>query len=78
MVTVHFLPNDIKVEATAGELLLDVAQRAGITIETGCISGTCGTCEVYLEDGTVLRACITTVPSFKDSLTIFLSIDPTW
>jgi ferredoxin len=77
-VKIQFLPDDIIVEAEAGESLLEVAQRAGIFIPTGCLMGTCHACEVELEDGTNIRACITALPRGKDHLTINLYSDPTW
>ncbi|MEM9451172.1 MAG: 2Fe-2S iron-sulfur cluster-binding protein, partial [Cyanobacteria bacterium P01_E01_bin.6] len=45
-VQVHFLPDDITVEASAGEPILQVAARAGIDIPTGCLMGSCHACEV--------------------------------
>jgi len=77
-VQVRFLPENIIISAEAGEPLLDVAQRAGIFIPTGCLMGTCHACEVELEDGTNICACITAVPRCKDELTIHLYSDPTW
>ena len=61
-VSVRFLPDDVIVDAEVGELLLDVAQRAGIVIPTGCLMGSCHACEVEIEDGNTIRACITAVP----------------
>jgi aerobic-type carbon monoxide dehydrogenase small subunit (CoxS/CutS family) len=40
--------------------------------------GTCHACTVELDDGEVIRACITAVPPGKDKLTIHLFSDPTW
>ena len=36
-VTVHFLPDKVTVTAEPGEALLNVADRAGVTIPTGCL-----------------------------------------
>ena len=77
-VSVRFLPDDVIVDAEVGELLLDVAQRAGIVIPTGCLMGSCHACEVEIEDGNTIRACITAVPPGRDELTINLFFDPTW
>jgi ferredoxin len=38
-IAVRFLPDDIIIEAETGELLLDVAKKAGIDIPTGCLMG---------------------------------------
>ncbi|MFY7934654.1 MAG: 2Fe-2S iron-sulfur cluster-binding protein, partial [Microcystis aeruginosa] len=51
-IAVRFLPDDIIMEAETGELLLDVAKKAGIDIPTGCLMGSCHACEVELDDGT--------------------------
>lgn len=75
---VHFLPDDLTVEAEVGEPLLDVADRAGVTIPTGCLMGTCHACEVEIEEGNTIRACITAIPPGKEELTINLYFDPTW
>lgn len=77
-VTVHFLPDDITVEAQTGEPLLQVAQRAGVFIPTGCLMGSCHACEVEVEGGDTICACITAVPAGRSHLTINLDVDPTW
>lgn len=78
-VSVRFLPDDVTVAATAGEPLLQVAARAGITIPTGCLMGSCHACEVELagqEDP--VCACITAVPPGVGQITVNLYVDPTW
>ena len=77
-VRVQFLPDDVTVNAEVGEPLLEVAERAGIFIPTGCLMGTCHACTVELEDGDTIRACITVVPPGREQLTINLFSDPTW
>lgn len=77
-VCVHFLPDDVTIDAEVGEPLLTVAQRAGVFIPTGCLMGSCHACEVELEDGDSLCACITAVPAGRSHLTINLYLDPTW
>lgn len=77
-VRVQFLPDDVAVNAEVGEPLLDVADRAGIFIPTGCLMGTCHACTVELEDGDTIRACITAVPAGREQLTINLFSDPSW
>ena len=77
-ISVRFLPDDVLVDAEVGELLLDVAQRASIVIPTGCLMGSCHACEVEIEDGNTIRACITAVPLGRSQLTINLFFDPTW
>ncbi|MBD0386428.1 MAG: 2Fe-2S iron-sulfur cluster binding domain-containing protein, partial [Nostoc sp. C3-bin3] len=66
IVRVRFLPDDVTVDAEVGEALLDVADRAGILIPTGCLMGTCHACTVELEDGETIRACITAIPAGRE------------
>lgn len=77
-VSVRFLPDDLTVDAEVGELMLDVAERAGVFIPTGCLTGSCHACEVEVEGGNLIRACITAVPPGRAELTINLFADPTW
>ncbi len=77
-VKVQFLPDNITIEAEAGEPMLEVAKRAGITIPTGCLMGSCHACEVELEDGTPICACISAIPAGSQSLTINLYTDLGW
>lgn len=77
-VQVRFLPDDVTVEAIAGEPLLQVAERAGLSIPTGCYMGSCHACEVELEDGEIICACISSIPDDQSHLTINLFVDPTW
>jgi ferredoxin len=71
---ITFLPDNVIVEAEAGEPLLDVAERGGIFIPTGCLMGSCHACEVELEDGTPICACITAVPRNKKELIINVGV----
>jgi ferredoxin len=78
MIKVIFLPDNVEIEADAGEPILDVAERAGVFIPTGCLMGSCCACEVELGDGTPVCACISGIPSGAEELTIHLYSDPTW
>lgn len=78
IVQVTFLPDNITVEAQAGEPLLKVAQRAGVFIPTGCLMGSCHACEVELDYDTPICACISSIPSGSDKITISLYSDPVW
>ncbi|MBE9007586.1 (2Fe-2S)-binding protein [Fortiea sp. LEGE XX443] len=77
-VSVRFLPDNVTVNAEVGEALLDVAERAGVMIPTGCLMGSCHACTVELDDGDVIRACISAVLPTDEELTIHLFSDPTW
>ena len=77
-IQVRFLPENVTVTAEVGEPLLQVADRAGLSIPTGCLMGSCHACEVELEGGRTLCACISAVPPGQPELTINLFVDPTW
>jgi ferredoxin len=77
MVQLHFLPDDVKVEAEPGEALLKVADRAGVLIPTGCLMGSCHACEVEM-DGEDVCGCISSVPAGKPVVTVQLFSDPSW
>jgi ferredoxin len=77
-VRIRFLPDDVTIEAEVGEPLLQVADRAGLSIPTGCLMGSCHACEVEIENGDAICACISAVPPGQPQLTINLFVDPTW
>ncbi len=78
-VTIRFEPDDVSVAAEVGEPLLQVAERAGVRIPTGCLMGSCHACEVEMsgvEDP--ICSCISAVPPGQAEITINLYVDPTW
>ncbi|MCU0548109.1 MAG: (2Fe-2S)-binding protein [Leptolyngbya sp. Prado105] len=77
-VRIRFLPDDVTVNAEVGESLLQVADRAGVSIPTGCLMGSCHACEVELDDGETVRSCISSVPPGRELVTVNLFFDPTW
>ena len=77
-IKVCFLPDNIVVEAEAGEPMLQVAERAGVFIATGCLMGSCHACEVELNDNEPVCACISSIPGDKPELTINIYDDPIW
>ncbi len=78
MIKVRFMPDNLTVEATPGESLLAVAERAGLQIPTGCLMGSCHACEVDLEDYGPFLACISPLPAHQGDLTVYLYHDPSW
>jgi len=63
-VSVLFLPDRITVTAEPGERLLNVAERAGVSIPTCCLKGACYVCKVEIEgEANPVRACLATVPT---------------
>ena len=66
MVKVHFLLEDLLVEAPAGTTLQAVADVAGADITFGCRTGSCGTCRVQVTEG--LEHCSAPGPEERDFL----------
>ena len=77
-IKVCFLPDNVTVEAEPGEPILQVAERAGVFIATGCLMGSCHACEVELDSKEAICACISSVPKNCSELTINIYDDPTW
>jgi len=77
-IQVRFLPDDVTIAAQPGELLLRVAERAGLSIPTGCLMGSCHACEMEIEGIGDVCSCISSVPADYPELTVNLFSDPTW
>lgn len=78
-VKIRFIPDDVTITAEVGEPLLQVADRAGVKIPTGCLMGSCHACEVEIDGAEdPICACISSVPPGQSELTINLYVDPTW
>lgn len=65
-VKVHFLLEDLLVEAPEGTPLQRIADAAGADITFGCRTGSCGTCRVRIAEG--LAACGSPGPEERDFL----------
>ena len=59
-VKVHFLLDDLLVQAPAGTSLQEIAEAAGADLTFGCRTGSCGTCRVRVAEG--LTHCSTPGP----------------
>ena len=59
-----------------GEEWLKAANDANIQIPTGCLTGSCGACEIEV-NGEVVRACISRV-SDQSELNVDFFCDPYW
>ena len=71
-------PNLNETYAFEGDDWLSSAKKAGLEIPTGCLTGSCGACEIDV-NGTTLRACISDIKSDKKSLLkVCLTTDPFW
>ena len=71
-------PNNIETYASVGEDWLSTAEKAGLEIPTGCLTGSCGACEIDV-NGETIRACISNIDSKQKSpLKVSLTTDPFW
>ena len=75
-VTIRFMPDDVEVQATPGDSLLEVAHKAGVSIPTGCLRGSCHACEVETDLWGPICSCIAAVPDRP--MVVELWSDPTW
>ena len=60
-------PNDIETIASEGDDWFSTAVKAGLEIPTGCLTGSCGACEIDV-NGETIRACISDIKSKKNCL----------
>ena len=70
--------NDEETYASEGDDWFLTAEKAGFEIPTGCLTGSCGACEIDV-NGETIRACISDIKSNKKSLlNVSLTTDPFW
>ena len=70
--------NDNETYASEGDDWFSTAKRAGFEIPTGCLTGSCGACEIDVNGHTV-RACESEIKSNKKCLlNVSLTTDPFW
>ncbi|WP_320677188.1 2Fe-2S iron-sulfur cluster-binding protein [Prochlorococcus sp. MIT 1300] len=71
-------PNGEKSYVYPGTSWLAVAKSVGVEIPTGCLSGSCGACEIEV-NGKVVRACINNVENTKSGkIKVDFAEDPYW
>ena len=71
-------PNNNETYAKEGDDWFSTAERAGLEIPSGCLTGSCGACEIDV-NGVTVRACISDIKSNKRSLLkVSLTTDPFW
>jgi len=70
--------NNTETYVSEGEDWFSTAEKAGLEIPTGCLTGSCGACEIDV-DGETVRACISHIKSNNKSfLEVSLTTDPFW
>ena len=73
-----YWPNNIETFASEGDDWFFIAQKAGIEIPTGCLTGSCGACEIDV-NGETVRACISNIRfKKKKTLKVSFTTDPFW
>ena len=71
-------PNNNESYALEGDDWFSSAEKVGLEIPTGCLTGSCGACEIDV-NGETVRACISNIESKKRSvLNVSLTTDPFW
>ena len=71
-------PNNNETYASEGDDWISAAEKGGLEIPTGCLTGSCGACEIDV-NGQTVRACISDIKSNKKSLLkVSLTSDPYW
>ena len=70
--------NNKETFASEGDDWFSLAEKAGIKIPTGCLTGSCGACEIDV-NGETVRACISNLKIKNRSLLkVSLTTDPFW
>ena len=71
-------PNNIETYALEGDDWFSIAEKVGLEIPTGCLTGSCGACEIDV-NGQTVRACISNIKKDKEcSLRVSYTTDPFW
>ena len=71
-------PNNTETYASEGDNWFSAAGKAGLEIPSGCLTGSCGACEIDV-NGKTVRACISDIKSSKNCLLkVSLTTDPFW
>lgn len=71
-------PNNNETYASEGDDWFSTAENAGFKIPTGCLTGSCGACEIDV-NGKTVRACISNIKIQKENnLRVSLTTDPFW
>ena len=71
-------PNNTETYALEGDDWFHKSKKAGLEITTGCLTGSCGACEIDV-NGETLRACISNIKSKKGCpLRVSFCTDPFW
>ena len=71
-------PNNNETVVSEEDDWFSSAAKAGLKIPTGCLTGSCGACEIDV-NGETVRACISDIKSDKNCLlNVSFTTDPFW
>ena len=71
-------PNNKETFVSEGDDWFSSAEKAGLEIPTGCLTGSCGACEIDV-NGETIRACISKIKNNRNyTLKVSLITDPFW
>ena len=71
-------PNNKETFVSERDNWFSSAKKAGLEIPTGCLTGSCGACEIDV-NGKTVRACISDIKNNKKSLLkVNFTTDPFW
>ena len=71
-------PNNNETYVSEGDDWFSTAAKAGLEIPTGCLTGSCGACEIDV-NGETIRACISNIKNKQQCLLkVTLTTDPFW
>ena len=69
--------NNNETFVSEGDDWFSSAEKAGLKIPTGCLTGSCGACEIDV-NGETVRACISEINNNNCLLKVSLTTDPFW
>ena len=71
-------PNNVETFVKEGDDWFMMAKKAGVEIPTGCLSGSCGACEIDV-NGKTVRPCISNINNNNEChLKVTYTTDPFW
>ena len=71
-------PNNKETFVSEGDDWFSSAKKAGFEIPTGCLTGSCGACEIDV-NGETVSACIRNIKKNKQGkIKVCLTTDPFW
>ena len=70
-------PNNLITNADEGEDWFLIAKKANVKIPSGCLTGSCGACEIDV-NGKTVRPCISDIVASNQLINIEFTTDPYW